>query len=246
LAVLGLLFAAQQLAAQARLTGIVRDASGAPLPGVEVSVEGVKRSATTDQSGSFRFDGLQARTTTVTARRLGYASQSSTLDLAAGDNKLPVITMVSVARQLDTVTSRANQLWRERPLLREMAENQKIGLGQFITAAEFRKNQGGFLSPMVSQKRGLEVVRGAGTATWLANKYLPPPGYCTELEDGARQGVSPSGAACKYCFPDVYLDYTKISGRRMAPNVGRFSPDMLEAMEIYLGAAETPDPIRFG
>lgn len=242
LAVFGLLLAAQQLGAQARLTGTVRDSSGAPLPGVEVSVQGVTRTATTDRAGSFRFDGLNAGTTTIFARRLGYASQTSMLTLVVGDNKLPDITMIAAARQLDTVTTRENQLWRERPLLREMAENQKIGLGQFITAAEFRKNQGGFISPMVSQKRGLEVVRGARTATWLANKYLPPPGYCTELEDGPKtgEGITPPGANCKYCFPDVYLDYTKISGRRMAPNIGRFSPDMLEAMEIYLGAAETP------
>jgi hypothetical protein len=92
--------------------------------------------------------------------------------------------------------------------------------------------------------RGLLVVRSRRFAnkTWLANRYVPHSGRCTELEDNpdGSGGILPQGADCGYCFPDVYLDYTRISDGRRAANVSQFSPDQLQAIEVYLGAAETP------
>lgn len=232
------------LAAQSRLTGTVRDTTGAPIAGVEISATGLQRTATTDRSGTFRLDGIPVGSTTITARRLGYAPQSTILRIGAGDNTLPDIILTVIPRELDTVSTREQQLWRERPLLREFAENQRLGMGQFITRADFEKNRGGFLSPMLDQRRGMIVVRGPKSATWIGNKYLPivsgTDGDCTELEDYAGGPLSPAGANCNYCFPDVYLDYAKISTKGAATNIGRFNPDMLEGMEIYLGAAETP------
>ena len=236
-----MLSAARELAAQARLTGTVRDTTGAPIAGVEVIVSGISRTTTTDRTGAFRLEGLPAGTATVTTRRLGYAAQGTVLRLVNGDNTMPDVVLTVVARELDTVSTREQQLWRERPLLREFEENRKLGMGQFITRAEFAKNQGGFISPMLDQRRGIVVVRGPYAKTWIANKYMPSVG-CFELEDYAGGTLSPAfpDPRCNYCYPDVYVDYAKISSRGVAPNVARFSPDQLEAMEIYLGPAETP------
>jgi hypothetical protein len=93
---------------------------------------------------------------------------------------------------------------------------------------------------MLDKMRGVVVVRGARSRTWLGNKYIPSVGTCTTLEDWGGEPISPPGANCNYCFPDVYLDYTKISSSRTAVNIAQFNPDQLEAMEVYLGAAETP------
>jgi hypothetical protein len=244
LIVLAVFFAiASQAAAQGRLTGVVRDTLGAPMPGVEVTVQGVARPATTGPTGAFEFQGIKVGTVAVTMRRLGYAPQSSIVKIVAGENTLPDITLTAVPRQLDTVVTREQQLWRERPLLREFEENRKLGLGQFITRADLAKLQGSYLTQAFDSRRGLIVVRalsgGVGRA-WLANKYIPNVGNCSELEDLGRSQTAPPGAACNYCFPTVYLDYTRLSSGHTVPNVSQFNPDQLEGVEIYLGAAETP------
>lgn len=243
-----LVVAAGSLSAQGRLTGTVRDTAGAPIIGAEIVVDGVTGLATTNRSGAFEVRGIKPGPASVTVRRLAYAPQTMVVKIVDGDNNtLPDIVLTMVPRQLDTVLTREQELWRERPLLREMEENRRIGLGQFVTRAELARNQGGFLKQHFNQMRGLVVVTQQGEQSgrfWLGNKYLAFPGYCTELEDnpGAVRLLPPvpGGANCFYCFPTVYLDYSRISSGKTAPNMARFNPDQLEGMEIYLGAAETP------
>lgn len=236
-----LLLASGNASAQTRLTGVVRDTAGHPIAGAEISVQGAARSASTSQRGTFELAGLRAGPADVSVRRLGYAPQSMIVKIVDGENTLPDIVLTSVPRQLDTVMTREQQLWRERPLLREMEENRRVGMGQFITRAELAKDQGGFISKHFNSRRGLLVVRDrlASSSVWLANKYIPQIGQCAELEDGTA-AISPHRAECDYCFPTVYLDYTRLSSGRTVPNLGHFSPDQLEGIEIYLGAAETP------
>ena len=244
-----LVLGSSTLSAQGRLSGVVRDTLGKPVAGVEVSLQGIPRPVATSQKGEFEFRGLKAGTVTVSVRRLGYAPQTMILKVVDGENTLDDIVLTAIPRELDTVMTREQELWRERPLLREMEENRKLGMGQFVTRAALASNQGGFLKQHFNQMRGLAVVTEIGTTGskfWLANKYIPNIGGCTELEDNSpKASLSPRGPYggppnCDYCFPTVYLDYSRLSSGRMAPNLARFNPDQLEAMEVYLGAAETP------
>jgi hypothetical protein len=235
---------ASNASAQGRLSGVVRDTLGGPMAGVEVTVQGVTRTVTTGATGAFEVPGIKPGTVAVTMRRLGYAPQSSIVKIVDGENTLPDIVITAVPRELDTVVTREQQLWRERPLLREFEENRKMGLGQFVTRADLAKLQGGFVMQVFNQKRGLLILRDNRVANrmWLANKYIPVVGgSCAELEDLSAPGwLSIKGANCNYCFPDIYLDYSRLSTHNFVPNVARFSPDQLEGIEIYLGAAETP------
>ena len=235
-------FVASVMGAQARLTGIVRDSAGVAVPNAEVSVQDVPRKATTDRRGDYQIRGIKPGSITVSVRRIGYAPYTRTLLAHDGDNRLDVV-LTAIPRELDTLATREQQLWREYPLLREFEENRKVGLGQFVTRADLDKMQGGFLSIAFNQMRGLIVIRSAtiGNHTWLANKYIPNIGVCTELEDllpGER--ITPAGSNCGTCFPDIYLNSARISTDQMAPNISQFSPDQLQAIEVYLGPAETP------
>ncbi|MCA8916764.1 MAG: carboxypeptidase regulatory-like domain-containing protein [Planctomycetes bacterium] len=81
------------------LSGIVTDKEGSPLPGVDVRVGGGDDnrrgwgqqnsgpSATTDSKGRYRFDTLAPKETKFTAS-LGEMSESSTVTLVQGENKL--------------------------------------------------------------------------------------------------------------------------------------------------------------
>jgi hypothetical protein len=228
--------------AQARITGTVRDSTGAAVAGAEVFVQGTSRTSSTDRDGAFRISGLAVGTSVIGVRKLGFAPTSTVMRLVDGDNQLPDIVLIASPVQLDTVATREQQLWREYPLLREFEENRRVGLGQFVTRAQLEQQKGGFLSPVVSQMRGLVVVRSmsVGSKLWLGNLYVPTFGTCTELEDRNGANITPPLANCNYCFPDVYLDRHKLSRAKEAVNVGQFHPDMLQAVEIYLGPAETP------
>jgi hypothetical protein len=234
---------AGRLAAQARLTGTVRDTTGAPIAGVEISVQGISRTATTDRAGAFQLGDIPTGTASVTVRRVGFAPQTTIMKFANGDNDLGVVVLTATARELDTMQTRAQELYREYPLLREFDENKKIGLGQFISRQQLAMNQGGFMTPVLNQMRGIMMIRSANVAShaWVANSLVPST-TCTALEDlSGTEAVTPvRDAACNYCFPSVFLDNSLIAPRGIAANIGRFNPDQFEAIEIFLGDAETP------
>ena len=234
---------ATSLAAQGRLTGTVRDTTGAPIAGVEVSVQGISRTATTDRSGAFQLTGIPAGTSQVTLRRVGFSPQTTIMKFVDGENALGEVVLTAVPRELDTVRTREQELYRQYPLLREFDENRKIGLGQFVTRQQLEVHRGGYMTPIFSQMRGVMMIRSANVAShaWVANSLVPSTS-CTVLEDlGGTEAVTPvRDAACNYCFPAVFLDNSLIAPRGVAANVGRFNPDQFEAIQVYMGDAQTP------
>jgi hypothetical protein len=234
---------ATSLAAQARLTGTVRDTTGAAIAGVEVSVQGTSRTATTDRSGAFVLTGIPAGTSQVTVRRVGFAPQTTIMKFVDGDNALGVVVLTATPRELDTVRT-LDQRYREYPLLREFDENRKLGLGQFVTRQQLEMHRGGFMTPVFNQMRGVMMVRSTNVAShaWIANS-LQPTTSCTVLQDfnsGMEATTPVRDAACNYCYPAVYLDNSPLAPPGVAANIGQFSPDQFEAIQVYLGAAEMP------
>jgi hypothetical protein len=237
--------------AQARIVGSVRDSLGAPIVGAEVRIENAGRPVSSKRNGEFQLEGLKAGTVALMIRRVGFSPYREVMTVYDGDNKVGAIVLVRVPAELDTVAVREQELLRERPLLREFEENRKIGLGQFVTRAQLASMQGGFIQQAFGGMRGLILVRSdQGNKTWIANSRVRSD-QRTQLEDylkgsyttgglPVRETISPPGADSMYCFPQVYLDYTRISTDNTAPNLGRFSPDQLQAIEVYQGAGDTP------
>jgi hypothetical protein len=234
---------ASRVDGQARLMGVVRDSTGAAVAGAEVSAQGTSRTALTDANGAFLLTGIAPGTSVVTVRRIGYAPSSTLMRLVEGENNLGDIVLIAIARELDTVSTREQQILREYPLLREFEENRRIGLGQFVTRAMLAQHQGGFITPVFNQMRGLQIVRSATVASnaWVASIGTASTS-CTILEgrlDGEQ--ISPRrDADCNYCYPTVFLDRSRLAPQGVAANVGRFHPDMLQAIEVYTGGAGTP------
>lgn len=95
-----LLAAAAPAAAQGRITGVVTDsASGQPLPGVRVVVEGTTLGNTTAENGRYQIVGVPNGTYTLAAQRIGYQRRARqdvtvTADAAATvDFTLPVAVL---------------------------------------------------------------------------------------------------------------------------------------------------------
>jgi hypothetical protein len=133
-------------------------------------------------------------------------------------------------------------LWRERPLLREMADNMKIGLGQFVLRKDLEKLTGLHVSTAFQQRRGLIVVSDNVGHAWIASSRGPKSimnNRIQTLEDLA-DGLSPRNAR-GFCYPKVYLDNQPLSIRPdVVPEINQYLPENLEAIEMYTGGAETP------
>lgn len=95
------------------ITGVVRDTSGAPVAGADVSVRGGTVRAHTDSAGRFVLSGLDADKYTVFARKLGFAP--TTFDVSLGKNGHVDIKLVFDQRMplLDTVIVRGTRVCSE-------------------------------------------------------------------------------------------------------------------------------------
>lgn len=84
---LGLLLGISALGyAQSSITGVVEaEEDGRRLPGVNVFIEGTTKGAATDIDGAYRIGGLEAGTYTITARFIGYRSQSQDITVDDGE-----------------------------------------------------------------------------------------------------------------------------------------------------------------
>ncbi|GAA4307705.1 TonB-dependent receptor [Compostibacter hankyongensis] len=68
------------------ISGHVTDAGGNPLPGASVYLEETEQSVTTDDRGSYRLSGIPEGTYTLTATTIGFARQTRTVSLQAGES----------------------------------------------------------------------------------------------------------------------------------------------------------------
>ncbi len=85
----------------ATLSGVVSDASGAPIPGVNVSIQNTSKGTSTDYDGKYYFSNLQDGTVTIVASFIGYKTAAVKVNLK-GD-VVQNITLTEDANVLDDV-----------------------------------------------------------------------------------------------------------------------------------------------
>ena len=114
----------------ARLSGRVLNASGQPISGARVQLDGTPRTAVTRQNGEFVLDSLPPGTQTVTVRHLGYAPVEEAVDLASAEPGSVTIRMSDYVPVLETVRVTAA---RERALdVVGYARRKRTGLGHYL------------------------------------------------------------------------------------------------------------------
>jgi hypothetical protein len=219
------LFLSADATAQAILRGVVRDSSGRPLAGAQVTLDGAKFQARTDSTGGYSISA-DPGSHVVLFRQLGYEPQEKRARLVRGEVVVVNATLVrSAAPELDTVTVRGA---RPRGVGREaFGERRALGLGKFADSAQIRKSE---------SRRTSEVLRNLGVRIWTfkspyQEEYASSP---TKLTMGGQ----PS------CFMTVILDGTTIwrtGSSAPPPDFRREFPLMsLEAIEVYSNSAKVP------
>jgi hypothetical protein len=225
------------------LTGFVRDSAGHPVANAEVAIEALNRRAISDTTGHFALDGVAGGMRLLSVRRVGYAPLNRMVRIADGMPPLD-LRLTSLAVKLDTV--RTTEQYRPTDILMmEYLDNRKMGLGHFITQADLEKMNGAPIAEAFDNVLDIVVLRGSSTHAWIANKRIRSLAQtCTSLEDRGRvETVTPKPPAnpeCTYCFPTVFLDFTRLSTRDEAPNINRFAATSLESVEVFPSPAQLP------
>lgn len=122
-------------------------------------------------------------------------------------------------------------------------ENRRVGLGRFWDRERLEKLEGIPLSSVLDQAQGLKMVRGAGTASWVASMRSTAGGFggttsCFALESAT---ATDRGKNCG-CFVQVYLDNVPLfTGRPTdeVSNINSIPVSSIEAIEFYASPAST-------
>lgn len=122
----------------ARLSGRVLNASGRPIGGARVQLDGTPRTAVTRPNGEFLLDSLPPGTQSVTVRHLGYAPVEEAVDLATAEPSSVTIRMSDYVPVLETVRVTAA---RERALdAVGYARRKRSGLGHYLEGDQINTN----------------------------------------------------------------------------------------------------------
>ncbi len=111
------------------ITGTVVDAkTGAPLPGVLVTIPAIKASATTDAKGAFHFDAAAVGKQTLFVSLIGYGLSRPVVDVSSNATTTISVSLVSgTGAYTDRATVTAD---RFRPVDSSVASEQVLTSGE--------------------------------------------------------------------------------------------------------------------
>ena len=204
------------LAAQApaTLVGAVRDSAGKPIAGVEVRLDRGAIQARTNDSGAFRLKNVPPGRTRVYLRRLGFVPASTDITLHPGIvDSLAVGLSMSVA-SLPGVLVEDEATTRSHQLLPGFWDRRSQGFGHFLTREDIERRQTSNFVDLVRLVPSANVLVVNGRTTIRLKRW-------TTSRD---------------CPPQYWVDGMRVE--QATPD--EFSPDDLEAVEIYAGPATIP------
>ncbi len=198
--------------------------SNLPLPDVQVSVVGTTRGARSDDAGHYRIPGVTPGSYQLRAQRIGYASQSKPVTVAAGQAASVSFTLREAALSLEALVVTGTA-----------AESRKKEVGNSTAAIDVKALE---MEP-VKNTQDILVGRTAGV-TVLGNSGQPGAGGTIRLR--GTNSVTQSNS------PIVYVDGIRIysDGGPITPNarqstlaINDIKSDDIERVEIVKGAAAT-------
>jgi hypothetical protein len=214
----------------AKLAGVVRDSSGAPLSGVQLMLPDAGVSAATDSAGRFAITSLPSGTQPLEVAHVGFAPVHMSVDLAGGRTETISIKLAEPIPVLAKVNVEA-----QHRLAKIDAFNQRrlTGQGQYFTANAVSKMGATQLSDVFRRAHSLRVVR------------VNPNDSTTEAGIVSARGQnSLQFTNTGFCFPAVFIDGVLVKdGARVINDF--MDPSEVAGIEVY-GDATGPLEYRSG
>ena len=209
---------------------VVDDASGQPVAGALVSVEGTAP-VLADSLGRFRVARLQSRQHRVSVERLGYAPTELRVQVA--DSATVSVRLVPRPEAVAGVTATAPAVVSERMRGFEQRRTQHIGSGRFLTRADLEASSRSTLANVLRRFPGARIARGgAASEEYLTTGQSPGP-----------HALSRPPAPC---YAQVFVNGVQVyaTGRGDPPNLREYDVNDIEAIEYYAQPSSTPPQFR--
>jgi len=148
----------------------------------------------------------------------------------------------STSRSKPPVTLDSVTVTAARPMLSEFEERRAAKMGHFLTRLDLAKDEARALPDILAQLPGLDIARDGGRAWVVSGRgavvtSLRAPRPARPARDGA------SDDSRRACYADVYVNgvhmYQGKEGEVLF-DVSTMSPAMVEGIEFYASAAQTP------
>lgn len=197
---------------------VVVNPVGYPIPGVEVTALGDRRSVRTDSIGRATIRALPVGPLSLSLRHLGYAAQQRDVIITGGDSDLVKITLVEQATQLDQVNVSAIG---EHPFFAGFDQRRRQGIGTFITREQIDAHGSSTPSDIFRQVPQVRLIRANG------GMGIRFPSSMTSIRRGPGAGL---------CAPMIWLDGQAAPGLE----IDDLRSGDIQGIEVYRGSATTP------
>lgn len=198
------------------LFGLVNDSLGHAVAGAEVRTRG-RVVAFSDDSGRFHVAQMPVGARGVLVRRLGFAPTRAPIRIGAGTIESVRVTLRAIAQELPEITVEEQHDSLSRKVLAEFWARRARGFGKFVTRGDIERS---------GANRFVDVVRSVSSVTIQNARGRP---------DIRFRGAGP-GSMFRDCPPQYWLDGMPL----MSGSADEFTPDNVEAIELYAGPATTP------
>jgi hypothetical protein len=192
------------------VSGIVRDAAGAPVPQVEVGIirgERLQQFVVTAADGKFLLTGVASGLVPLRVRRIGYAMQFFDVDTRIPSSRQLDIVLTTVANELEEVVVSGSDISKLRAFYER--KQQRGSFAKFLDQNEIRK-----LGPI----RPSDLFRTV-------------PGITISAASGGN------AIRIRGCQPMVWLDGQKVPGAELDEVI---QPSEIAAIEFYPSSAGIP------
>jgi len=192
------------------VSGVVKDATGAPIADAEVGIirgERLQQFVTTAADGKFLLTGVVAGVVPLRIRRLGYAIQFLDVDSRTPAASTVEIVLKTVANELDEVTVAASE-GRLRGFYDR--RQQRASFGRFLDQDEIQRHGARYSSDLFRNVPGIAVGSGSGGGNTIR---------------------------IRGCQPMVWMDGQRVFGAELDEVV---QPGEIAAIEFYPSNAGVP------
>jgi len=198
------------------LFGLVKDSLGHAVAGAEVRAKGNVLVAFSDDSGRFHVAQMPVGARGVFVRRLGFAPTRAPITPSAGDVDSVQVTLRAIAQPLPQINVQDEHDSLSKKVLAEFWSRRSRGFGKFLTRDEIEDKRASQFVDVVRNVSGVRIQMARG-----------------------RPDIRFRGAAIgtpRDCPPQYWLD-----GIPLQSGVAdEFSPENVEAIELYSSPATTP------
>ena len=198
------------------LFGQVRDSLGHAVAGAEVRARGNVVVAFSDDSGRFHVAQMPVGARGVFVRRLGFAPARAPITPSTGDVDSVRVVLRAIAQPLPQITIQDEHDSLSKKVLAEFWARRARGFGKFVTRDEIdQKNASQFVDVVrnVSGVR-IQIARGRPDIRFRGAAFGSP----------------------RDCPPQYWLDGIPLQ----SGGADEFSPENVEAIELYSSPATTP------